>query len=137
VPHGEDDAVVYLAMDDFYRAASKALRIDLITVRSITNETLAGSALAAPSAGFGYFEQYPNFATKTAVLLQAVAVLHHMRGLDPVREGVLGSTGITRTTTYRQRNSKRCPHSYPRDSPACSLCRHPSRHRDGPRIYDR
>jgi death on curing protein len=76
VPHGEDGAVVYLTMDDFYRAASKALRTDLITVRSITNETLAGSALAAPSAGFGDLEQYPDFANKTAVLLQAVASNH-------------------------------------------------------------
>ena len=52
--------VVYLELDDFHRAAAKALNLDLTTVRSITNETLAGSALAAPAAGFGDFEQYPN-----------------------------------------------------------------------------
>ena len=68
--------VVYLELDDFHRAAAKALNLDLTTVRSITNETLAGSALAAPAAGFGDFEQYPEFATKAAVLIQAVASNH-------------------------------------------------------------
>jgi death-on-curing protein len=68
--------VVYLDIDDFYRAAARALRADLATVRSITNETLAGSAIAAPRAGFGDFEQYPDFPTKAAVLLQAVASNH-------------------------------------------------------------
>src|ERR1700722_11511151 len=63
-------------MEDFHLAAAEALGADLDTVRSITNETLAGSAIAAPAAGFGDFEQYPDFATKTAVLLQAVASNH-------------------------------------------------------------
>jgi death-on-curing protein len=68
--------VVYLTMDDFYLAAAEALGTDVITVRSIANETMAGSALAAPSAGFGDFEQYPDCSTKTAVLLQALASNH-------------------------------------------------------------
>lgn len=72
--HGGE--VVYPTIDDFHRAAAEALGLDLTTVRSFTNETLAGSALAAPRAGFGDFEQYPEFATKTAVLLQAVASNH-------------------------------------------------------------
>jgi death-on-curing protein len=76
VAQGDEREVVYLTMDDFYDAAAEALGTDLATVRSITNETLAGSAIAAPSAGFGAFEQYPDFATKTAVLLQAVASNH-------------------------------------------------------------
>ena len=42
--------IVYLTMEDFYQAAAEALGADLATVRSFTNETLAGSALAAPSA---------------------------------------------------------------------------------------
>lgn len=58
------------------RAAAKALNLDLTSVRPIANETLAGSALAAPAAGFGDFEQYPDFATKAAVLIQAVASNH-------------------------------------------------------------
>ena len=72
--HGGE--VVYPTIDDFHRAAAEALGLDLTTVRSFTNETLAGSALAAPRAGFGDFEQYPDFATKMAVLLQAVASNH-------------------------------------------------------------
>jgi death on curing protein len=68
--------VVYLTMEDFYQAAAEALGADLETVRSITNETLAGSAIAAPRAGFGDFELYPDLSTKTAVLLQSVASNH-------------------------------------------------------------
>lgn len=74
--HGDGSEVVYLTMEDFYDAAAEALGADLATVRSITNETLAGSAIAAPSAGFGDFEQSLDFAAKAAVLLQAVASNH-------------------------------------------------------------
>ncbi len=66
----------YLTLDDFYRAAATALEIDRATARSMTNDTLAGSAVAAPAAGFGDHEQYPDFATKVAVLLRAVASNH-------------------------------------------------------------
>ncbi len=63
-------------MEAFYEAAAVALGADLNTVRSITNETLAGSALVAPAAAFGDHEEYPGFAMKTAVLLQALASNH-------------------------------------------------------------
>jgi hypothetical protein len=43
--------------------------IDLTTIQSNANETLAASALAAPAAGFGNFEKHPDFSTKVAVLL--------------------------------------------------------------------
>jgi death on curing protein len=76
VVESEGGDVVYLTIEDFHHAAAEALQADLHTVRSITNETLAGSALAAPSAGFGDHEQYPDFARKVAVLLQAVASNH-------------------------------------------------------------
>lgn len=66
----------YLALDDFHLAASRALGLDVETVRSMTNNTLAGSALAAPAAGFGGYEKYSSFATKVGVLLQAVASNH-------------------------------------------------------------
>lgn len=74
--HADGWEVVYLTMEDFHDPAAEALGADLATVRSITSETLAGSAIAAPSAGFGDFEQYPDFPTKAAVLLQAVASNH-------------------------------------------------------------
>jgi len=76
VAHAQGGDVVYLTMDDFYEAAAEASGADLVTIRSISNDTLAGSALAAPSAGFGDHEEYPEFATKTAVLLQALASNH-------------------------------------------------------------
>jgi len=76
VVEAEGSDVVYLTIEDFHQAAAEALGAELRTVRSFTNETLAGSALAAPSAGFGDYEQYPEFATKTAVLLQAIASNH-------------------------------------------------------------
>lgn len=66
----------YLTTDDFHRAATRALGVELTTARSMTNDTLAGSALAAPAAGFGDYEKYPRFATKAAVLLQAAASNH-------------------------------------------------------------
>ena len=73
---GDEAYIAYLTIEDFHRAAAEALGAELATVRAVTNDTLAGSALAAPSAGFGDFEKYPEFATKTAVLLQAVASNH-------------------------------------------------------------
>ena len=73
---GDRAEIAYLTLEDFCRAAAEALGIELAAVRAVTNDTLAGSALAAPSAGFGNFEKYPEFATKTAVLLQAVASNH-------------------------------------------------------------
>jgi death-on-curing protein len=68
--------VAYLELSDFHEAAVEALGVDIETARRITNDTLAGSALAAPAAGFGDFEKYPDFATKVAVLLQAITSNH-------------------------------------------------------------
>ena len=68
--------VAYLTEADFHLAVAEALGTDLDTARAITNETLAGSALAAPAAGFGDFEKYPYFAMKVAVLIQAIARNH-------------------------------------------------------------
>jgi death-on-curing protein len=66
----------YLTLDDFHRAAAQALGLEFTTARSMTNDTLAGSAVAAPGAGFDGHEQYPDFATKAAVLMRAVASNH-------------------------------------------------------------
>ncbi len=68
--------VAYLTEADFHLALAEALGVDLDTARSVTNETLAGSALAAPAAGFGDFEKYPDFPMKVAVLIQAIAQNH-------------------------------------------------------------
>jgi death on curing protein len=37
------------------------------------NEDIIASALAAPAAGFGGYEKYPDLASKTAALLYALA----------------------------------------------------------------
>jgi death-on-curing protein len=63
-------------LDDFVQAAAVAMGADVRTVRNMMEPTLAGSALAAPAAGFGDFEKYPEFRTKAAVPLQAVASNH-------------------------------------------------------------
>jgi death-on-curing protein len=65
-----------LTLDDFHRAAARALGVELATARSMTNDALAGSAVAAPAAGFGGYEKYLDFASKAAVLLRAVASNH-------------------------------------------------------------
>jgi death-on-curing protein len=70
--------IVYLTFEDFVRAAAEALGTDQSTIRGVANETLAGSALAAPAAGFGDFQKYPLFATQAAVLLRAVASNHSL-----------------------------------------------------------
>ena len=76
---GDWAEIAYLTLEDFYRAAAEALGAELATVRAVTNDTMAGSALAAPSAGFGDFEKYPEFATKTAVLLRPWRATMHCR----------------------------------------------------------
>ena len=45
-------------------------------MRFVVDETMAGSAAAAPAAGFGDFERYSDVALKAAVLLHAVASNH-------------------------------------------------------------
>jgi hypothetical protein len=47
--------------------------MNLDTVRRVATRPLAESALAAPAAGFGDHELYPDLAVKVAVLLQRVA----------------------------------------------------------------
>ncbi len=66
----------YLDFEDFVAAAAVALHMDPSTVRRMADRALAESALAAPGAGFADHEQYPEFAEKTAVLLQRIASNH-------------------------------------------------------------
>jgi len=74
----EIDGFVYLDLDDFHRLATQVLGVDDETVASVTDDALAGSELAAPAAGFGGEEKYPDLATKVAVLLRAVAANHSL-----------------------------------------------------------
>ena len=68
--------VSYLNFEDFLRAAGQSLGMNLDTLRRVAIRPLAESALAAPAAGFGDHELYPDLAVKVAVLLQRVASNH-------------------------------------------------------------
>ena len=95
-----DDGVNYLTLDDFRRAAATPLGVGVVTARAMTNDTLAGSAVAAPAAGFGDHEQYPGFATKAAVLLRAVASNHALPDGNK-RTALLCSTLFANLNGYR------------------------------------
>jgi hypothetical protein len=47
VAEGDRAGIAYLALEDFYRAATEALGTEPATVRGVTNDSLASSALAA------------------------------------------------------------------------------------------
>lgn len=70
------DDVSYLTYEDYLQAAAQALRMNQDTVSRIADRPLAESALAAPAAGFGEHQEYPDLAVKVAVLLQRVASNH-------------------------------------------------------------
>jgi death-on-curing protein len=71
--------VIYPTYDEFLLAACEALGTDIDTVRHIAARSLAESALAAPAAGFGGHERYPDLAEKAAVLLQRLVSNHPLR----------------------------------------------------------
>ncbi|MEV8516162.1 Fic family protein [Dactylosporangium sp. NPDC051484] len=68
--------VQYLTWDDYVRAAAHATQFDADTVRKVANRSLVESAINAPAAGWGEFEQYPFFPVKAAVLLERLAKNH-------------------------------------------------------------
>lgn len=60
--------VEYLHLGDYLVIAEQVLGVPVETVRRLPGMALAESALAAPAAGFGDVEAYPELATKAAVL---------------------------------------------------------------------
>jgi hypothetical protein len=64
------EPIRYLNLDYLVSAAAVALNVTEGTAALMVNVALAESALAAPAAGFGDYEQYPRFADKVAILLQ-------------------------------------------------------------------
>lgn len=68
--------VNYLTWEDFLMVASEATGREETELESMANRGLAESALLAPAAGFGDFEQFPAFREKTAVLLERLAKNH-------------------------------------------------------------
>ncbi|MEA5361966.1 Fic family protein [Amycolatopsis sp., V23-08] len=72
------EPIRYLNLNYFVSAAAVALNVPEGTAALMVNVGLAESALAAPAAGFGDYEQYPRFADKVAILLQRVASNHSL-----------------------------------------------------------
>jgi len=58
----------YLELADYLLIAEGVLGLPAEVIANFNRIGLAASALAAPQAGFGGVEAYPDFATKAAVL---------------------------------------------------------------------
>ncbi|MBA3741108.1 MAG: type II toxin-antitoxin system death-on-curing family toxin [Chloroflexi bacterium] len=58
----------YLELADYLLIAERVLGLPAEVIANFNRIGLADSALAAPQAGFGDVEAYPDFATKAAVL---------------------------------------------------------------------
>ena len=58
----------YLELADYLLIAEAVLGVPAELIADFNRIGLADSALAAPQAGFGGVEAYPDFATKAAVL---------------------------------------------------------------------
>lgn len=58
----------YLELADYLLIAERVLGLPAEAIANFDRIGLAASALAAPQAGFGGVEAYPDFATKAAVL---------------------------------------------------------------------
>ncbi len=60
--------IAYLELADYLLIAERVLGLPAEVIANFNRIGLAESALAAPRAGFGDVEAYPDFATKAAVL---------------------------------------------------------------------
>jgi death-on-curing protein len=63
-------------LDDFVGAAAIILETPEETIRRLPRLHLVESALAAPFAGFGETEAYPDLVDKAAVLIERIARNH-------------------------------------------------------------
>ncbi len=68
--------VEYLDLTDYLAIAAEVTSLDPTTLTTVTQLSLADSALHAPAAGFGEVEFYPDFVTKAAVLLVRLVKNH-------------------------------------------------------------
>lgn len=67
---------VGVTFEDYVLAAAEATGLPAGTVMLVADRNLAESALAAPDAGFGGVDQYPDIDDKAAILLQRLASNH-------------------------------------------------------------
>jgi len=68
--------VIYPEFRDFCDVAADILGTTPEQIERLPNVSLAASALAAPSAGFGETDAYPTLLEKAAVLLEHLARNH-------------------------------------------------------------
>lgn len=68
--------ISYLELADYLLIAERILGLPAETIANFNRIGLAASALAAPQAGFGGIDAYPDFATKAAVLCWHVVKNH-------------------------------------------------------------
>jgi death on curing protein len=66
----------YLELGDYCEIAAELLGTSAEQIARLPRITLADSALATPSAGFGDQEAYPNLIEKAAVLVEHLARNH-------------------------------------------------------------
>lgn len=71
---------VYVELADYLLIAERVLRLPAEAIANFDRIGLAESALAAPRAGFGGFEAYPDFETKAAVLCWHLVKNHPIAG---------------------------------------------------------
>ena len=65
-----------LELEDFLLIAEVVLGIHAASLKDHTNVGMAESALAAPFAGYGDFDLYPEPATKAAILCSRIVKNH-------------------------------------------------------------
>jgi death-on-curing protein len=68
--------IYYLEFGDYCRIAAEILGFEPEQIAELPNIGLADSALAAPRAGFGDYEAYPDLFDKAAVLVERLARNH-------------------------------------------------------------
>jgi death on curing protein len=85
-------------LEDFLQVVAGVLRLDIERAASVVDPALAGSALAAPFAGFGEHERYPSIEEKIAVLVERLARNH------PVRVDGKKRSAFTMGVIFAERN---------------------------------
>lgn len=88
------------ALDDFVAASAIILDTTEETIRRLPRLHLVESALAAPFAGFGETDAYPDLVDKAAVLIERVVRNH------PLPDGNKRA-GLAITILFLERNERR------------------------------
>lgn len=93
--------IVYLELADYLLIAERVLGLPAEAIANFNRIGLAQSALAAPQAGFGGVEAYPDFETKAAVLCRHLVKNH------PLPDGNKRCAFLA-TVEFVERNGRTC-----------------------------